>query len=60
MSRKEEYDYENDVFYDVWRSGGNPDNLDMDRVNDDYLDGLDHEQSAKKHFERQKNNNRNY
>lgn len=54
MSRKEERDYESDVFYDVWRSGGNPDNIDMDRVNDDYHDGLSHEQSSENHFNRQK------
>ena len=53
MSRKEEYDYENDVYYEVWRSGGNPDRIDMDRVNDDFHENLSHEQSARNHFNRQ-------
>lgn len=33
-------DYENDVFYEVWRRGGNPDRIDDDRVSDAYYDGV--------------------
>ena len=31
--------YEGDVFFEVWRSGGNPDAIDFDRVNDAYYAG---------------------
>lgn len=34
--REEERQYHNDVFYEVWRSGGNPDRIDHDRVQDAY------------------------
>ena len=32
-------DYENDVFYEVWRAGGNPDTIDYDRVDDHRWEG---------------------
>ena len=32
-------DYRGDVLYDVWRSGGNPDAVDYDRVDDAYAAG---------------------
>lgn len=33
--------YRGDVAYEVWRSGGNPDAVDYDRVDDYYWDGYD-------------------
>lgn len=30
--------FEGDVVYDVWRSGGNPDAVSHDRLRDDYYD----------------------
>ena len=38
--REEQRKYDNDVFYDVWRSGGNPDAIDFDRTRDAYYDGI--------------------
>lgn len=29
-------EYLGDVYYDVWRRGGNPDRVDPDRVRDDF------------------------
>lgn len=37
--REERRAYENDVFYEVWRRGGNPDRIDYDRVEDSFYDG---------------------
>ena len=39
-------DYEADVVYDVWMSGGNVDAIDSDRVRDCYDEGLYHEETA--------------
>lgn len=37
--QREKRRYEADVSYEVWRSGGNPDRIDHDRVNQRYWDG---------------------
>lgn len=39
--REEQRRYEADVAYEVWRSGGNTDRIDPDRVNQRYWDGQD-------------------
>ena len=39
-------DYEYDVQYEVWRAGGNPDEIDANRVDDCYDDGLCSEEAA--------------
>jgi hypothetical protein len=41
MSRRddEHREYRGDVLYDVWRSGGNPDAVDYDRVRDSFYEG---------------------
>lgn len=44
--REEERKYESDVFYEVWRSGGNPDRVDPDRIRDCYYNGYDTESAA--------------
>ena len=44
--REEEREERADVDYEVWRSGGNPDNVDYDRVSDGIYDGLSSEQIA--------------
>lgn len=31
--------YENDVFYEVWRAGGNPDAINYDRVEEHFYNG---------------------
>lgn len=38
--------YENDVFYEVWRSGGNPHAIDFDRVDDQRYRGMYAEEAA--------------
>jgi hypothetical protein len=45
---EERREYHNDVAYDVWRSGGNMDAVDYDRVQDHYYDG-DSSESAASH-----------
>jgi len=45
--REEQRRYESDVFYEVWRSGGNPDRINPDRVQDRYWDGQDAESAAR-------------
>ena len=53
--REEEHrNYRGDVFYDVWRSGGNPDRVDYDRVRDCYYDGVRHEDCASSELWRQR------
>jgi hypothetical protein len=44
--REEQRRYESDVFYEVWRSGGNTDRIDPDRVQDRYYNGQDAESAA--------------
>lgn len=39
--------YFGDVCYEVWRSGGNPDSVDYDRVRDREYDGYDYIDSAR-------------
>ena len=53
--REERRQYENDVFYEVWRSGGNPDGIDYDRVRDHYYDGYSSEESAGYELRSQRN-----
>ena len=45
-SREERRTYEGDVVYEVWRSGGNVDHINDDRVSESYWDGLSAEQAA--------------
>lgn len=44
--REERREYENDVFYEVWRSGRDPDRIDYDRVDDNRLAGMDADDAA--------------
>jgi len=44
--RQEERNYEADVYYDVWRSGGDPDRVDMERVDESHYQGLEHDEAA--------------
>ena len=44
--REERRDFEGDVTYEVWRSGGNVDRIDRDRVEDHYHQGMDSHQAA--------------
>jgi hypothetical protein len=44
--REERHRYESDVFYEVWRSGRDPDRIDFDRVDDHRWDGLSADDSA--------------
>lgn len=49
MDRK----YEGDVWYEVWRSGGNPDIVDPDRIRDSHDEGLWPEEAASREMRHQ-------
>lgn len=51
--RDERHEYKMDVAYDVWRSGGNPDNVDADRCRDYYDAGYYHDEAARMEMQRQ-------
>lgn len=40
--------------YDVWRSGGNPDRIDYDRVGESFRDGLYHDDAAARELRAQR------
>lgn len=46
--REERREYENNVFYEVWRSGGDPDRINYDRVEEHFYNG-DYCESAARH-----------
>ena len=46
--REERRAYEADVEYKVWRSGGNPDNVNYDRIEEHFYNG-DYSESAAAH-----------
>lgn len=46
MEHDERRKYENDVYYEVWRSGRDPDRIDFDRVDTMWYDGLDADGAA--------------
>lgn len=46
--RDERREYQGDVWYDVWRSGGNPDRVNEDRVEDSYYQGMDSHRAAER------------
>ena len=58
--REERRQYENDVFYDVWRSGGNPDAIDYDRVTENFYDGVDDHYSAQIELNAQRESRRRH
>jgi hypothetical protein len=45
--REEERKYQAEVSYDVWRSGGNPDSVDRDRVSENFGSGVDSESATR-------------
>ena len=46
--REERRRYENDIAYEVWRSGGNPDRISDERIDDCFYSG-DSVESAARH-----------
>ena len=52
--REERRKYEGDVAYEVWRSGGNPDRINDDRVENNFYDGHDYEYAARRELSTQK------
>ncbi len=52
--RAERLRYEADVEYEVWRGGGNPDRVDLDRVDDHFYDGLTEDSAARDELHRQR------
>lgn len=54
MRSDERLEYEADVAYEVWRSGGNPDLVDRDRCEDAYYRGVDEWNQAAAELRRQR------
>ena len=52
--RKERLEYEADVEYEVWRSGGNPDRVNRDRVNDSWYGDRDVDSAARRELNMQR------
>jgi hypothetical protein len=53
MSRRDESrEYENDVFYEVWRRGGDTDCINPDRVSDYYWNDVSTSAAASRELER--------
>ena len=53
MSRSQR-EYEGDVVYGVWRLGGNPDALDVDRMGDHWREGDDVDVAVQNEMRRQR------
>jgi hypothetical protein len=51
---KSRRDYEGDVAYEVWRSGGNVDRINDDRVRDSFYDGDHAEDVARRELKAQR------
>ncbi len=47
-------EYEGNVWYEVWRSGGNSDLVDFDRLEDYYYEGLYPEEAARREIQLQR------
>jgi hypothetical protein len=47
-------DYYGDMFYEVWRSGGNPDAIDPDRADDYKVAGYEPDEAAECEMRRQR------
>lgn len=45
--REEQRQFERDVSYEVWRSGGDPDRIDHDRTYDHFYEGYRPDESAR-------------
>lgn len=52
--RDERREYEADVVYDVWRSGGNPDRVDPDRMSDAFYDRIPTDDFVRSELRRQR------
>lgn len=52
--REEQRQYKNNVFYEVWRAGGNTDRIDYDRVNDNYWNQVEEQSAARQELNSQK------
>jgi hypothetical protein len=52
--RNERRKYEDDVYYDVWRAGGNPDAIRLERVDVAFDAGLYHDEAAREELLRQR------
>lgn len=52
--REEERKYNADVYYEVWRSGGNPDRINDDRVEDSHYRGMFSDEAASRELRAQR------
>ena len=43
-------DYYGDVLYEVWMSGGNPDDVSYERLKDDWHDGIEVDDAARSEY----------
>lgn len=57
MTRKE---FEEDVAFEVWRSGGDPDRIDFDNVEDAYYRGLDYDEASLEILKKQRKSHEYY
>lgn len=55
--REERREYEADVFYEVWRGGGNPDAIDYDHTDNAYYNGIPADDCASSELSRQQHRN---
>lgn len=56
MKKQAKRAYSDDVFYGVWRNGGNVDQVNSDRVEDCYYRGIESQQAARIETEAQRKN----
>ncbi len=52
--RQKRTDFNGDVVYDVWRNGGNPDEIDEVRLDEAYWDGYEADEFAQSEVRRQR------
>ena len=56
MKKQVKQAYSDDVFYRVWRSGGSVDQVNSDRVEDCYYQGIESQRAARIETEAQRKN----
>ena len=59
-SREERRKYEGDVWYEVWRRGGDPDRVNDDRVDNNYYNGIDADSAARIELQHQRPRHEQY
>lgn len=57
--RDERREWDSNVYYEVWRSGGNPDNINPDRMDDRFYNSQTAEEAASGEMRRERQARRN-